>query len=284
MYKSGLTNNHQGDNNYNGGSDGSSSQSELKFDGKAAGIIGIVVAGSLIMAGVWLDAFKRWARTIIWVCLIASPVVFFAAAILFFVYLDNVVVGIVFIICAAFNALYVYLVRSQIAFSATILSIVVQVLQMYPSVTATAFGAIFLQVGWVFIWVIAAAGCMHSFKNQEKSTYNAQDGTTTTTNNNGAIGVVWFFLVLSFFWTATVIRNVCHVTTAGVIATWSAEQHYDNHRLSVAEESNALCGDRCRALSHSVCSSLLLLCFFAPLAAGTSWLLTTCLGTRPRRR
>jgi hypothetical protein len=57
---------------------------------------------------------------------------------------------------------------------------------------------------------------MHSLRNQR---HTNPDGSTSG-DSDSAVGVVWFFLLISFYWTSQVLKNVTHVTTAGVMATW----------------------------------------------------------------
>lgn len=198
---------------------------ELKMDTHAISIIGIVVAGSFVMAGLWLAAFKRWAREIIWTAMIASPVFLVILGAMFLTFFNEVIPAVVCFLLAALNVLFLYLVRGRIEFSATILSIVSQVLMHYPATTLVAFLAIIVEVIWVIVWLVAAVGVMHSFRNQEKTTYTTDPQTgkmtaTTTGSGDGAIGGTYFMLLISFFWTLQVIKNVVHVTVAGVVGTF----------------------------------------------------------------
>jgi hypothetical protein len=84
----------------------------------------------------------------------------------------------------------------------------VQVLQQYPATTAFAFVCAAAQLVWCVIWLVAAAGAMHSIRSQETTVVNPDGSTTTTGDSNGKVGAIWFFLLVSFYWTSQVIKNV----------------------------------------------------------------------------
>jgi hypothetical protein len=216
MYHDELTGNHESyDHSGNNGSD------ELRLNGNAWGIFGATLGAGIVMATLWLELFKHYARTMIWIALLFSPVLQIAMAIAFLTVLHSLWAAILCLISAAFNLLFVYLVRRRIQFSANILTIVVQVLQEYRATTAVAFFAVLLQMVWVIVWLVAAAGTMHSFRNQEYTETDPNTGVVTYhQSSNAAVGCAWFFLLVSFYWSTQVIRNICHVTTAGVVASW----------------------------------------------------------------
>jgi hypothetical protein len=211
MYHSELSNNNAHDS--------SSRRNELKIDRRSLAIVGAVVGIGMLMAALWLELFKRFAKTLIWICLLLSPCLMIALGIVFLGPLHVPIAAVFCFLLAFVNLLFVYFVRHRIQFSANILSIVVQVLQQYRATTLVAYGAVVLQVVWMCIWIVAAAGTMHSFRNQERRVCDAY-GCHTEGSSDGAVGMAWFFLLLSFYWTLQVIKNVTHVTTAGVVASW----------------------------------------------------------------
>ena len=72
------------------------------------------------------------------------------------------------------------------------------VIEDYPATTYTAYASLIVLIAWFFFWVATV-----SF---------AQTFTSA--------GIVFFFLLLSFYWTSQVIKNVVHVTVAGTYASW----------------------------------------------------------------
>jgi hypothetical protein len=197
------------------------SDDEIKLNGHAWEMLFAFIFIGLISSFAMLELFKHHARKLIWASLVATPIFFCALALLAFAYLHQPIVGVILLIMAALNCLYLYFVRARINFSANILSITVQVLQQYPATTAFAFVCAAAQLVWCVIWLVAAAGAMHSIRNQEHTVVNPDGSTTTTGDSNGKVGVIWFFLLVSFYWTSQVIKNVTHVTVAGTLVSRS---------------------------------------------------------------
>jgi len=108
----------------------------------------------------------------------------------------------VLLIFALLQLLWIYLVRRRIPFSATILRISVGVINQFPSVFTVSYGSIFVQFIFLLIWLVATSSILNRLQ------------------NSGNVGVAAFFLLLSFYWTSQVIKNVVHVTVSGVFASW----------------------------------------------------------------
>jgi len=116
------------------------------------------------------------------------------------------IVGAVFMLLFGFlNLLWAYLVRNRIPFSATILQICTETIRRFPAVVYVAYGSILVQGIWLMIWLVAASSILNDQNNQN-------------TNGSGQ-GAAVFFLLLSFYWTTQVIKNIVHVTVSGLIAT-----------------------------------------------------------------
>jgi len=91
---------------------------------------------------------------------------------------------------------------SKIPFATAMLNTVSARIQEYPATTYTAYVSLILQIVWVLFWVWTAA-LSQNFA------------------SNATIAYIFaVFLVLSFYWTAQVIKNVVHVTASGTFATW----------------------------------------------------------------
>jgi hypothetical protein len=176
-----------GDNSSSSSSSSSSSDgNEIKLNGHAWGILALLLVASLVLSAGWLALFKRFARQLIWTCLLLSPALCFVLAAVFFIWLHQAIAGVFLVVAGLLNLLFVYFVRSRIEFSANILTIVVQVLQLYPATTLVAFFGVFVQAFWIAVWIIAAAGTVHSIRNQD--TVNP-DGTQN--NHDGGMGIAW---------------------------------------------------------------------------------------------
>jgi len=201
-YASKLSGGGSGDSDFN-----------MRLDQKALHIVLVILAVATVMSLIWLALFKRFAHALIWVCLLLTPVLFTILGFVVFSYLVGLAV--MLWIFAAINFLFVFLVRKRIPFSAAILSIVVQVLDQFPATTFVAFVGLLFQIIWMAIWIVTTAGSMYALDVGKSSS-----ATQESNNNSSVVYVVWFFLLVSFYWTCQVLKNVCHVTVAGVLGAW----------------------------------------------------------------
>jgi len=174
-------------------------------NGSVWGLIAIYLVVAFLLSFVWLQLMKTYSSQLIWFTLIFGIVSWIAFAILLFA-IQSTAGGVIFLIFALLNILYVYLIRSRIPFSAVVLETVVEFIQLFPAAIYYSLASIFVQGIWIFIWIIAVASLTSSFDQNN-------DGQNTQ-------GVAYFFLLVSFYWTSQVIKNVVHVTTAGTFATW----------------------------------------------------------------
>src|SRR5258708_3788181 len=88
------------------------------------------------------------------------------------------------------------------------LETVVNVLQMYPATLYFALLSIVFQIGWALIWLMGVASIFNSMDRQNPPPTDGQRA--------GA----YFGLLISFYWTSQVIKNIVHVTVAGTFASW----------------------------------------------------------------
>jgi len=160
-------------------------------------IIGAIVA--MLYAAVYIVIIRKYAEKLIIFTLIGAVVFSVVLAIISFAS-GVIVMGIVFLFVAALQGLFYYFWRSRIPFATALLKTVANLLQRYPAPTYFAYASLLVQVCWLLLWVPTFAISQHY--------------------TGGAGGFVTFFLILSFYWTGQVIKNVVHVTTSGLIATW----------------------------------------------------------------
>ena len=99
-----------------------------------------------------------------------------------------------------------YFIRDRIAFAAQTLETASEFVKEFPATVAVAFGFIFVQAVWVFVWLVCAYSVMNKLDQQATS--------------NGVYGIVVFALLTSLYWGAQVFKNVVHVTAAGSFGTW----------------------------------------------------------------
>lgn len=90
---------------------------------------------------------------------------------------------------------WLYFAWSRITFAETILRTSTQSLNDKSGPLYVAYLIAFFQIVWIVVWVLASQGL-------------------------GLGGTFEFFLLISLFWTLEILKNISHVTTAGVVAMW----------------------------------------------------------------
>lgn len=173
-------------------------------------LIAAVIAGC-IFAGIWswgwLKIMQRYAGNVIWTGIVLNCIAWVVFSVAFFA-LTSSAAGLVFLIMVAFLLLYYYCVRSKIPLAEACLKISSECIQANPSVVTVSIAFAFLSIIWILVWEFAAAGYY----------VNATDGLTQEISGGGYAGLI--LLVLCFYWSAEVFKNIGHVTTAGTCATW----------------------------------------------------------------
>jgi hypothetical protein len=163
----------------------------------------------MAVAVVWLELFRRFARTMIWVSLLAAPVVFIVLGVIFILLLNAAGAAVVCFILAAINAIFIFFIRNRIEFSAKILEIVMPVLQRFPAVTVVSYISILFDIAWMVVWIIGASGVWQAM--QRSTYYDYSRGEYVTTGPSEAlVGIVRFLLIVSFYW--SVVKHDNHIT------------------------------------------------------------------------
>ncbi|KAF0686139.1 Aste57867_22104 [Aphanomyces stellatus] len=155
-----------------------------------------------------------------------------------------ILMAILFVVFGLLAVCYFCRVRHRIPFAAANLQVATSAIKHHWSIFPVAFGLMGVQIVWVFIWAIALVGIVH------KKAPPAADGlgglgATCMTNSNcqsnlcgpatpsaaamtcqlhtaPGDAVAYFFMLVSFYWGVTVVKNVLHVTVAGTVASWWA--------------------------------------------------------------
>jgi len=164
--------------------------------------IGICVgcAGfSFVVSFLYIQLVRRFARQMIIGTLIATAVFCIVNAIMVFVsgYIWG---GVILLIFALLQVFFYFIWRSRIPFASTVLKTVATVVQEYPATSYTAYASLVVHFIWIFLWACTVI-FVQAFAPDVYYTLAA-------------------FLILSFYWTTQVIKNVVHVTVSGTVATW----------------------------------------------------------------
>jgi len=168
-------------------------------------LVVLVLLSSIGVGGVisfgWIFIIKRFARQLIIGTLIVSVIFWIALSIFLFIQ-GAIFPAIITLLGAVFNGLCFFWWRARIPFATQMLQTVSTRIQEFPATTYTAYVSLIIQLIWVLLWLWTAA-LSQNFATSATIAY---------------LFVV--FLILSFYWTAQVIKNVVHVTASGTFATW----------------------------------------------------------------
>ncbi|RNF11958.1 uncharacterized protein Tco025E_06618 [Trypanosoma conorhini] len=153
--------------------------------------------GSLLLLGMF-------PRQLIFIANVLTAVLTLVGAVVAFVS-GAVAVGVILVVVCILQALWLYLVRDRIMFSAELLKAASDVLTKYKAVFGFSFILTASSLVYMVFW---CAMCFPAVDRMNAGYNNAGDGFLIT------------FCMLIFFWVSQVVDNVMHVTTAGVTATW----------------------------------------------------------------
>lgn len=151
--------------------------------------------------------------------------------------------GLLVILSAGFSFLFIVFIRAWIPFATVMIRTATEITREHPAMLRVSMGAALLQLIWVVIWATATAGA-------------AVAGDT--------LSIILLFTNL--FWSIQVIKNVVHVSCAGVAASWYFKTEDDRPTLSSLKRA-------CTTSFGSICLGSLLVAVLRAL-----WMVV------PRRR
>ena len=127
----------------------------------------------------------------------------------------SVMLGLGVLCSASCHLAFLYAARERVAFSATLLSTVASLLQAHPALIVLALGAVGVTLLWLVVWSVAMSYTLHA-----RALGALATGPAAGEIAYGSEGWLVFWLLLSFYWTAHVVKNVVHVTVAGTVGSW----------------------------------------------------------------
>ncbi|KAJ2532247.1 putative choline transporter, neither null mutation nor overexpression affects choline transport, partial [Coemansia sp. RSA 1933] len=111
--------------------------------------------------------------------------------------------------------------RHRIPFSKVVLQAVCRITRRFPSTIVVSVVFLIIQAAFSAFWSLAFAG---SFKYMEKyqhcSTHTDRTGKQYQSCSNTLQILAWVYMVLSYYWTSSVILNVLHTTICGTFGTY----------------------------------------------------------------
>ncbi|KAG7701440.1 hypothetical protein KL950_003324 [Ogataea haglerorum] len=163
--------------------------------------------------------------------------------------------GIVFLIFAALTAFSYWTMRSRIPFSATVLTIIIDVMKQYPSTW------IITAIGFLGIGAFSAL-----FSATVVASYMKWGDETSESYNHARLVGLLVFVFFAGYYISEVMKNVIHVTVSGIFGTW----YYLSKSAAGMPKFQAL-GALKRALTYSfgsICFGSLIVTFIQLLRQG----------------
>jgi len=184
-------------------------------------IFAVACCASALFSVGWLALLRSHARSLIWVSAGSSMVLYALTALWLLTgkHASSTALGLGLLLAACTQAFYLYCVRERVAFSAVLLSSVASLIQAHPAMLTVALLALVACVVWTVVWAVAVSFTLHA-RTFPVSTREDAPGGTLEATGYGAQGGVIFFLLVSFYWTAHVLKNVVHVAVAGTVGSW----------------------------------------------------------------
>ncbi|KAG0081293.1 putative choline transporter, neither null mutation nor overexpression affects choline transport [Linnemannia elongata] len=167
----------------------------------------ISVLTGAVIAVLYFMLTEAFPRQVIKVTFALSIIAYLAVAVYYFVrrLWMPAIFGLIF---GLLYASMWFFWQSRIPFATEMLRAVTSISKKYPATFALAFLGLFVQIAYSVYFIVVISGCYEMYYDQ---------ATRTTPGKLKALIVFCFF---SFYWTSQVIKNIIHVTIAGVFATY----------------------------------------------------------------
>ncbi|ORZ04392.1 plasma-membrane choline transporter-domain-containing protein [Lobosporangium transversale] len=167
----------------------------------------ISILTGLVFAVLYFMLTQAYPRQVIKVTFALSIIVYLAIAIYYF-YRRQWMPAIFGLIFGLLYASMWFFWQSRIPFATEMLKAVTSISRSYPATFAIAFLGLFVQTAYSVYFITVITGCYEMYYDRN------------TRSTPGKLKVLIVFCFLSFYWTSQVIKNIVHVTIAGVYATY----------------------------------------------------------------
>eukprot|EP01104_Vermistella_antarctica_P011737 TRINITY_DN3310_c2_g1_i1.p1 TRINITY_DN3310_c2_g1~~TRINITY_DN3310_c2_g1_i1.p1 ORF type:complete len:620 (+),score=97.81 TRINITY_DN3310_c2_g1_i1:93-1952(+) len=159
-------------------------------------VVAAVAAG--LFSTLWVYLIRRFAGTLIYISLGVSLLAYIVLGTFMFI-IGNIIGGVIFLCLLVVLILIFVFARSRIQFAALTMKCVCEVIQMHPETIWVAVGSLVPLAIYLLLWSVTLL---------------------VVTNYSAGTWPIVVYAIFSVFWTSQVIKNVVHVTTSGVVATW----------------------------------------------------------------
>lgn len=164
---------------------------------------------SFVTSFVSMMVIRCFPKQLIYIANVFSILMLLASAVMTFV-AGQPVLGIILLVMVGLQALWLFLVRNRIPFSAALLRAASDVVNRNKSLVLVSVLSIVSLAAYMVFWGY--------------SILRPTDRLAADKGNGGDVFLICL-LVLIFFWVAQVIPNTMHVVTSGVVATWYFAGH-----------------------------------------------------------
>ncbi|CAK4072614.1 unnamed protein product [Aphanomyces euteiches] len=191
-------------------------QKQHKFK-YALNICASIAGGAVVLSMVWTGIMLCLGAWLIWICAGVAIVGSVVAGFIGSKFMKDNGDNTFFWAPAALGSLvailltvYICCIRKRIAFASANLQIACRAILTYPVTLLVAFFNTLLVGGWVLMWAVATYAAIN---------HGEYVGDGEGYNGAKKFGIV-VGLLLIFFWTVCVVRNIVHVTISGTVASW----------------------------------------------------------------
>ena len=179
-------------------------------------IVSCLVLGSIatIFGAVWLNILMNFSDFLIKGVMIVNIFMGALASLTFFLH-ENLLFGIIFIICTVFSYWYFISVQHRIPFATAVLATAIKAIKAnFYGLMSTAYILLLVQVLNMIIWSVAMLGVVSYFDSYKTNNEDEENTKSTSTF------LAYSSMIFSLYWSIEVIKNILQVTTAGAVATW----------------------------------------------------------------
>ncbi|KAK3848727.1 MAG: plasma-membrane choline transporter-domain-containing protein [Linnemannia gamsii] len=167
----------------------------------------IAVLTGAVIAVLYFMLTEAFPRQVIKVTFALSIIAYLAVAVYYFVRKQwmPAIFGLIF---GLLYASMWFFWQSRIPFATEMLRAVTSISKKYPATFVLAFLGLFVQIVYSVYFTVVISGCYEMYYDR------------TTGSTPGKLKALIVFCFFSFYWTSQVIKNIIHVTIAGVFATY----------------------------------------------------------------
>ncbi|KAL1923289.1 uncharacterized protein VTP21DRAFT_8269 [Calcarisporiella thermophila] len=183
------------------------------LDGGTIGMFFVIVLLGFVISFCYTLLAQRFPRFFIKFTFLASIILSFVVAALFFVK-RNFIGGAIFFVFSVLYALCWFWWRSRIPFAVVMLETVTSVMRKYYGTIVVSIGGLIVTVAYNVWWVFTIIGLF-----QWLSTTTTVNGKTQTTTD-ARLTIAMIYSVFSFYWVTQVIESTIHMTVAGTFSAF----------------------------------------------------------------